>query len=155
MNARLRMVLTVGVCLTAAACSNPMDNVQAPSGSQLHGVVSNVPAEPGTLVVHDRDYSYTPAGAKPTGYQQYNGYAPIDIKVGTTVEMFATNKKSVSSDVRVLKPLGKHSKDPNGSDVVLYDALTPGTATISAPGFCPDIHTIPCVAPFKVTFNIS
>lgn len=154
MNARLRMVLTVGVCLTAAACSNPMDNVHAPSGSQLDGVVSNIPAEPGTLVVREDDYSYTPVGAKPTGYRRYTG-APIDIHVGTTVEMFANYKKSTSSDVRVLKPVGKHSKDPNGSDVVLYDAVTPGTAAITAPGFCSDIHTIPCVPTITVTLNIS
>jgi len=156
MQARIRPALFLAVFGMAVGCAGPGDGVRAPSGSQPQDVVtSQSPASPGTVILEEHDYSYTPAGARPSSFQNYDGDAPIDIAVGTTVEMFATNKTPVSSNLQTLKPTGKHLKTSAGVAIVAFEASRAGTVTLNAAGFCPSITSLPCVQPFNVTFNIS
>jgi hypothetical protein len=156
MSLKLRTVLVTAGCLVVTGCSHGTD-VHFVTGSQAAQVtVTPIPAAPGTLILSDTDYSYTPLGTSPTGYQNYND-APIRIGVGTSiaVDLYVTRKRPVSSDPRVLKQVGDHSKDEAGNDVVPFKALQAGTADITAAGYCPKISTLPCIGPFSVTLTIS
>jgi len=156
MTLKFRIVLVTGACLVVTGCSHGTD-VRFVTGSQAAQVsITPVPAAPGTLILSDTDYSYTPLGGSPTGYQNYTD-APIDVGVGTSiaVDLYVTRKRPVSSDPRVVKQVGEHSKDPAGNDVVAFKALQAGTAAITAAGYCPKISTLACIGPFSVTLSIS
>ena len=156
MTLKVRTVLVIAGCLVATGCSHGAD-VHFVTGSQVAQVsLTPSPAAPGTLILSDTDYSYTPLGGSPTGYQNYTD-APIRIGVGTSiaVDLYVHPGRPVSSDPRVLKQVGKHSKDESGNDVVPFKALQAGTAAITAAGYCPKISTLPCIGPFTVTLSIS
>jgi hypothetical protein len=156
MTLTVRTVLATAACLVVTGCSRGTD-VHFVTGSQAAQVsITPSPAAPGTLILSDTDYSYTPLGGSPTGYQNYND-APIRIGVGTSVavDLYVDRKRPVSSDSRVLKQVGEHSKDPAGNDVVPFKALHAGTAAITAAGYCPKIRTLACIGPFSVTLSIS
>ena len=156
MKGRIRPALLLAVFGMAVGCSGPGDGVRTPSRSQPQDVVgSPSPAGPGTVILEEHDYSYTPPGASPSSFQNYNGDAPIGIAVGTTVEMFATHKKPASSAPQILTPTGKHLTTPTGDAVVTFEASRAGAATLNAAGWCPSITSLPCVQPFSVSFNIS
>ena len=155
MTLKLWTVFGIAACLITG-CSHGTD-VHFVTGSQAAQVsITPIPAAPGTLILSDTDYSYTPLGSSPTGYQNYTD-APIRIGVGTSIalDLYVTRKRPVSSDPRVLKQVGEHSKDQAGNDVVPFKALQAGTAAITAAGYCPKISTLACIGPFSVTLTIS
>ena len=156
MTLTVRTVLATAACLVVTGCSQGAD-VHFVSGSQVAQVsITPVPAAPGTLILSDTDYSYTPLGGSPTGYQNYTD-APIRIGVGTSVavDLYSNPKRPVSSDPHVLKQVGEHSKDQAGNDVVPFKALQAGTAAITVAEYCPKISTLPCIGPFSITLSIS
>jgi hypothetical protein len=156
MTLKVRTVLVIAACLIVTGCSHGTD-VHFVTGSQAALVsITPIPAAAGTLILSDTDYSYTPLGGSPTGYQNYND-APIRISVGTSiaVDLYVTRKRPVSSDPRVLKQVGDHSKDQAGNDVVPFKALQAGTAAITTAGYCPQNSTLPCYGPFSITLIIS
>ena len=156
MTPRVQTVLATAACLAITGCSHGTD-LHFVTGSQAAQVsMTPIPAAPGTLILSDTDYSYTPLGGSPTGYQNYTD-APIRIGVGTSiaVDLYVNRKRPVSSDPRLLKQVGEHSKDEAGNDVVPFKALQPGTAAITAGGYCPKIRTLACIGPFNVTLSIS
>jgi len=156
MTLKLRTVLVIAACLVVTGCSHGTD-VHFVAGSQAAQVsITPIPAAAGTLILSDTDYSYTPLGGSPTGYQNYTD-APIHIGVGTSIalDLYITRQRAVSSDPHVLKQAGKHSKDPAGNDVVPFKALQAGTAAITAAAYCPKIRTLACTAPFSVTLSVS
>ena len=111
MTLKLRTVLGIAACLAITGCSQSAD-VHFVTGSQVAQVsITPSPAAPGTLILSDTDYSYTPLGGSPTGYQNYTD-APIRIAVGTSiaVDLYVTPTRPVSSNPRVVKQLGEHSK---------------------------------------------
>ena len=156
MTLKVRTVLATAACLVVTGCSHGSD-LRFVTGSQAAQVsITPIPAAPGTLILSDTDYSYTPLGGSPTGYQNYND-TPIHVGIGTSiaVDLYVTRKRPVSSDPRVLKQVGEHSKDESGNDVVPFKALQAGTAAITAAGYCPKISTLACIGPFSVTLSIS
>ncbi len=156
MTLKLRTVLGIAACLAITGCSQSAD-VHFVTGSQVAQVsITPSPAAPGTLILSDTDYSYTPLGGSPTGYQNYTD-APIRIAVGTSiaVDLYVHPGRPVSSDPRVLKQVGKHSKDESGNDVVPFKALQAGTAAITATGYCRKHSTLACYGPFSITLSIS
>ena len=156
MTLNLRTVLGIAACLVITGCSQSAD-VHFVTGSQVAQVsITPSSAAPGTLILSDTDYSYTPLGGSPTGYQNYTD-APIRIAVGTSiaVDLYVTPTRPVSSNPRVVKQVGGHSKDESGNDVVPFKALQAGTAAITAAEYCPKNNTLPCYGPFSVTLSIS
>ena len=152
----VRTVLVTAACLLVTGCSHGTD-LHFVTGSQAALVsLTPIPAAPGTLILSDTDYSYTPLGGSPTGYQNYTD-APIRIGVGTSiaVDLYVNRQRPVSSDPRLLKQVGKRSQDQSGNDVVPFKALYAGTAAITAAGYCPKISTLPCIGPFSITVSIS
>ena len=120
------------------------------------GPTAKTPALPGTLVIEQGDYSYTPLGVTGTGFQSYPE-GPIQIAVGTTIVVILGGPwvDPISADRHLIKQIHADSQDQNGEYVVTFTALSPGSTKIESPVKCPHIRTLPCYGPVDVGVTIS
>jgi hypothetical protein len=158
MRSRIAVTLAGLGCLALSACSGSTSlRYASGSGSAASQVsVTPTPAGPGTIILGDQDYSYTPLGRSPNGFQPYPS-GPIQVAVGTTVVVDLSNSwvDPVSSDPQLIQPVRKASQDQSGNDVANFRAVRTGMATIVSPAKCPKISTLPCHGAFAVNLNIS
>jgi len=120
------------------------------------GPTARTPALPGTLIIEQGDYSYTPLGATGTGFQSYPE-GSLQIAVGTTVVVILGGPwvDPISADQHLIKQIHADSQDQNGEYVVTFTALSPGSTKIESPVKCPRIRTLPCYGPVDVGVTIS
>ena len=113
-------------------------------------------AAQGTLILEYGNYSYTPTGGSPTGFQSY-GDGPIHVAAGTSVVVYLGQGwvDPVSSNRRVIQPVHPNAVDRDGADVVTFKTLLAGTADVISPPKCPKIRTLPCYGTFQVSLDIS
>ena len=156
-----RAAVTVLGCLLAAGCGNGGKIETSPPGDyQTESPVSDSPtkpaqpASPGTVVVLDDDYSYTPIGATPTPFQPYSNGQIVHIAIGTSilVELTAYNDPR-SSDPTVILPVSP-PQDAVGHSVTVFRAARAGTASITAAHTSRCYGTLPCFGPVNIEFAI-
>ena len=156
-----RAAATVLVCLVAAGCGNG-GKIETPHNVETASPVSGSPvtvtpaqpAAPGTLVVLDCDYSYTPIGATPTPFQEYTPGQIVHIAVGTSILVELSEFRDPrSSDPTVILPV-RPPQDAVGHRVTVFRAARAGTASMTAARASSCYGTLPCFVPVNIEFAI-
>jgi hypothetical protein len=160
MRPRSTAALMILAALLLNACSRS-GSVQIPepyySASDGSGASATpLSAAKGTLILEYGDYSYTPVGGTPTGFQSY-GDGPIHVAVGTSVVVYLGQGwvDPISSDRQVIQPVHANAVDRDGAEVVTFKAVLAGAADIISPPQCPKIRTLPCYGTFQVSLDVS
>jgi hypothetical protein len=157
MTLRLRTALIITACLVLTGCSHD-SGVHFVSGSQTPQKSPTLaPAVPGTLILMEYEYSYTPLGSAPSGFQDYNGDAPLPVAVGTSIIVVLNNGSwhdPTSSDTRLLAQQGGRSQNADGEKTTTFSAMKAGSVDITAaPPKCRG--EAPCYGPFRIHLAIS
>ena len=157
MTLRLRGALAITACLVLTGCSHG-SGVHFAAGSQPpQRSTTLTPASPGTLILMEYDYSYTPLGSAPSGFQKYNGDAPVPIAVGTSVIVVLNSgswHNPTSSDTRVLAQQGARSQSADGERTTVFNAMKAGSVDVTAAA--PKCRgEAACYGPFRIHLAIS
>jgi len=130
-----RLLATVVAIAMVAGCSH-----HAHAGQPGNGIISQGPAAsasyppvpPGTLVVLQDRYAYTPTHGQGTGYQEDGNTASVEIAQGTTILVELGNSwASPKSSSPVVLITGTASKSGDLT-ITTFRAAAPGNAKITA-----------------------